>query len=182
MIASYIYGIRSKAHGNKIVYVGKCLSRPLSQRMECQFNDALRYNRKGRLCVAIRKYGKTNFKYVVLEVVTNPKILSDREKKYIKTYSTYKSGYNMTKGGDGGRDTKNVAKYDNFGKLVATYSSVYEASTLNKVFPSNISMCANEYRCPRLKGFRYRYFNLSPMKQIKPYVHPLKGRKRGSIA
>lgn len=182
MAISYIYGVTSKVHDNKIVYVGKCLSRPLSYRTGCQFRDALRYNRRGRFSVAIRKYGSDNFKYVVLEEVVEPKFLNHKEREYIKLHGTYKNGYNMTKGGDGGKDTKNVAKYNNAGELLDTYSSVNEAATINGVFASNISMCANGGNCPRIRGFRYRYFIETPRKTIEEYRHPLKGRKRVRLA
>lgn len=47
---------------------------------------------------AIRKYGKENFNFEVLEETDFP---NEREKYYIQLYNTYHNGYNETLGGDG---------------------------------------------------------------------------------
>jgi len=51
---------------------------------------------------ALRKYSKRNWKWEVLETVKSAELLNEREIFHIREYDAYKSGYNMTEGGDGG--------------------------------------------------------------------------------
>lgn len=48
---------------------------------------------------ALKKYGKENFEWVILEECDNTE-LDTREKYWIQFYNTYEKGYNSTLGGD----------------------------------------------------------------------------------
>lgn len=165
---SVIYAIKSKKH-NKIVYIGKCLARPLKDRIKTQKRDALVVKRKSKLCSAIRKYGWKNFSYIVLEECPDDnELLCHLERKYIEEHNTYIAGYNMTKGGDG-KPTVNVACYDDLGRLIDTFKSLYEAATKGVVWYTNISQATKNGN--RVNGLRYRYFKKTPNLKIEPYVH-----------
>jgi len=58
---------------------------------------------------AIRKYGSDVFKWEILYKCIDANVLNEKEIYYIQLYDTYKNGYNMTKGGDGGGST--LGKY-----------------------------------------------------------------------
>jgi len=51
---------------------------------------------------AIRKYGRESFKWEVIGEYNTKEEMDNAEIKYISEYGTFKNGYNMTEGGDGG--------------------------------------------------------------------------------
>jgi hypothetical protein len=66
---------------------------------------------------AIRKYGIDNIKSKELEVTHSQEEAKEREKYYIKEYDTFKNGYNMTLGGDGG-DVISLLSKDRYEKYI----------------------------------------------------------------
>lgn len=76
---------------NNKVYVGKDV-----KNLDC-------YLGSGKLLkLAIKKYGKENFKKEILEVCKNFTELEKQEKFWIKKLDSINSGYNLTEGGTGG--------------------------------------------------------------------------------
>lgn len=58
--------------------------------------------KNSRIEYAIKKYGKNNFNFIIIEILPNDKdILNTREQYWIKYYNTYndKNHYNLTPGG-----------------------------------------------------------------------------------
>ena len=51
---------------------------------------------------AIRKYGKENFSFEIIEILEDYSISGEREKYWISFYDSYNNGYNESEGGDGG--------------------------------------------------------------------------------
>ena len=45
---------------------------------------------------AIMKYGKDNFKWVIVDEANSKEELSEKEVYWIKRFNTYSNGYNMT--------------------------------------------------------------------------------------
>lgn len=69
---------------------------------------------------AILKYGEEHFKIKELEIC-DESILDDREIYYISLYNSYKSGYNLTKGGKTGTS---ILKLENRQKeIISLYTS-----------------------------------------------------------
>lgn len=68
---------------------------------------------------AFNKYGINNFDIKIIEEVDNS-LLNEREEYWIRTYNSYKNGYNSTIGGNGQKicDIKEVIALWNEGKLV----------------------------------------------------------------
>ena len=90
-----VYKITCKV--NNKIYIGQTIE-SLTQR----FNRHMGYQKDEhdtKFYRAIRKYGKDNFDYVVLEDNIERSMLNDREIYWIKYYDTFKNGYNMTEGG-----------------------------------------------------------------------------------
>jgi len=88
----YIYKITNLI--NNKIYTGK----------RVRHKDINSYYGSGKLIkLAIKKYGKINFKKEILEFCNNKKKLSKKEIYWIKKIdSITPKGYNLTKGGEGG--------------------------------------------------------------------------------
>lgn len=104
---------------------------------------------KTKFYYAIRKYGWENFKYSVLELITdniddlNYK-LSELEKYYVYLYNSQKNGYNSTSGGEGvcgfhhskeskkKMSEKRKSLYSS-GKLIALKKIVYKLDKTNNI-------------------------------------------------
>lgn len=94
---------------------------------------------------AIRKYGKDNFTWTIIETVQSESrnmltaSLKELEIKYIKYYDSYNTGYNSTKGGDTSRkECKSINVYNENGDLLTSFSSAIEASDYYKISKSVI--------------------------------------------
>lgn len=95
-----IYMATNKVNGKS--YVGQTVSslkKRKQQHISCSLNDSdnLHFHN------AIKKHGFGSFDWTILDECGNIKDLSKLEIHYIKLYSTFEKGYNLTRGGDGGR-------------------------------------------------------------------------------
>lgn len=86
-----IYIITNKV--NSRVYIGQT-RKSLSERMRHHFS---KYETCTKLKKAIEQYGKDNFLYNVLELVSYSE-LNDKEAFYIEKYNSIENGYNIKKG------------------------------------------------------------------------------------
>lgn len=93
----YIYKITNLL--NNKIYIGQCKSP--KDRFARHLNDAEQKRLHTHLAQAIRRYGRNNFKFEIIEEV-QPQKINEREKYWIAFYqSTNPSiGYNMTNGGE----------------------------------------------------------------------------------
>lgn len=96
----YIYKVTNKI--NNKIYIG-LTSTYYQERWNAHLRRAFNPYVPDYNCIfhkAIRKYGKNAFKWEVIEECPN-NLLSERERYWIDYYNSYKTGYNMTRGGDG---------------------------------------------------------------------------------
>lgn len=94
-----VYNISNKINGKK--YVG-ITTKSLEERMYLHISQAGKNSKKNMLIAkAILKYGKDNFSISLLEECDSKEEMLEREKFWISDLDTYKSGYNMTLGGEG---------------------------------------------------------------------------------
>ena len=98
-----IYKCTNKLNGK--IYIGKTTK---SFEGYCRKNilNALnrtdvKHGQKRRFYCALRKYGQGNFKWEVIERCGSLE-LNDREIYWIDFFDSFRKGYNLTKGGDGG--------------------------------------------------------------------------------
>lgn len=101
----YIYKISNDI--NNLVYIGLTHKKP-EERWDQHLNCANGLHGKMfDIHKAIQQLGKEHFKFEVIETVelTTPTILQEREVYWISYYDSYKNGYNMTIGGEGGKYT-----------------------------------------------------------------------------
>ena len=105
-----IYKATNKINGK--CYVGKTI-KTLNERIIRHLSYV---NRGSKLYFhrAIRKYGKENFRWTILEICFTKKELNKKEQYYIKHFNSFGiGGYNMTEGGDGGQGFKHTDETKN---------------------------------------------------------------------
>lgn len=92
---------------NNKCYVGQAIS--LRKRLLAHLGNFTNKRYNNPLYRALEKHGTEVFTISILEVIEETydkkvlrKLLDDLEVKYIEQYNSYNSGYNQTKGGDGG--------------------------------------------------------------------------------
>lgn len=111
---------------NQKVYIGKTRNFEKRKKQHLSGKENHLFSR------AIQKYGAENFTWEIIEEnIPDDSLANEREKYWISYYNSYfrwpnSSGYNMTKGGDGGnsRDSKRIACYDKSGNLIETFDSL----------------------------------------------------------
>lgn len=116
-----IYMITNLVNGKKYIGQSICIERRF--REHC--NNG-KYTDKSLIDTAIQKYGVSNFRFDILEVLPeNNEILDEKERLWIKYYNTYENhdDYNLTDGGMSGRklseETKNKLSKINTGKKLS---------------------------------------------------------------
>jgi group I intron endonuclease len=70
-------------------------------------NNPNYYGSGKKLKLAIKKYGKENFKKEILEICETKEQLNEREKYWIEKLNAINEGYNISLGGDGGDTISN---------------------------------------------------------------------------
>jgi group I intron endonuclease len=91
---------------NSKVYIG-LTTETLEQRKSRHLRDAFNQDSNLVFHMALRKYGKDNFQWEIIDdVATNESELKEKEIYYISLYKSYihadkSNGYNMTMGGEG---------------------------------------------------------------------------------
>lgn len=93
-----IYKVTSKTSNKS--YIGQTTKR-LDDRKHAHFKN-VKAGIKTKFYNAIRKYGESDFVWEIIDNAESKELLNKLETKYISKYDTYKTGYNMTLGGDGG--------------------------------------------------------------------------------
>ncbi len=94
---AYIYKITNLI--NQHSYIGKTEAINPLDRWKEHLREATKKRSAHRAIYrAIRKYGKENFSFEVIEETSEPEI---REQYYIQYFDTFHNGYNETLGGDG---------------------------------------------------------------------------------
>lgn len=85
-------------------YVGYT-KKTMLERLEDHIGEALEGSDR-HFCRAIRKYGSENIVSELLCEVDSKQAAKNKERYYVKKFDTFKNGYNMTHGGDGGNTTE----------------------------------------------------------------------------
>jgi group I intron endonuclease len=80
-------------------------------------NNPNYYGSGKKMKLAIKKYGKENFKKEILEICETKEQLNEREKYWIEKLNAINEGYNISLGGDGGDTISNNPKKDEIAKI-----------------------------------------------------------------
>jgi group I intron endonuclease len=80
-------------------------------------NNPNYYGSGKKMKLAIKKYGKENFKKEILEICETKEQLNEREKYWIEKLNAINEGYNISLGGDGGDTISNNPKKHEIAKI-----------------------------------------------------------------
>ena len=110
---------------NNRSYIGQSID--IEKRIKVHFWAAYKENLPSynyHIYQAIRKYGKENFEWKILETLEtyDRQKLDELEQFYIKKYDTFKHGYNMNEGGN--TANQNIASGERNGKAKLTEKDV----------------------------------------------------------
>ena len=89
----------------------------------------------------MRKYGVEHFHIELIEETDNPE---EREVYWIEYYSSFKNGYNATKGGDGKR-------YLDYDLIISTYKEVgiiNKVASILDISPDSVSKVLHQNNIP----------------------------------
>lgn len=96
-----IYKIENKINGNIYIGQSKNIDKRIKHHFQCAFNNSEKNKEYDKaLYRAIRKYGKENFEWSIIELCSKEE-LYEKEIYWIKKYDSFKNGYNETEGGEG---------------------------------------------------------------------------------
>lgn len=153
MIMCGIYKIENLINGK--IYIGQSIEIERRFKRHLQAKDDYLIHR------ALRKYGKENFTFQIIEEC-KPEELNLKEVYWINKFNSLQPfGYNMVEGGASGAGYakgKIVEQYDLNGKLIKTYSSANQASQQTEIDHWSIcACCRGEYS--HAGGFQWKYQN-----------------------
>jgi group I intron endonuclease len=169
-----IYKITNKI--NNKCYIGK--SSNIEERWQYHVNrryDNKEYNKP--LYRALRKYGINNFSFEIIEELENYEQDSNKREQYwIKFYNSYgESGYNGTKGGDGGVTVANPR--ETYGKLTTEEVIYLRKRYLECKYPATY-IWENEFKNKISKrGFQAIWLGENS-KNIMPEVFTAKNKEK----
>jgi group I intron endonuclease len=94
-----IYKVTNINNGK--VYIGKT-EQELKQRRWSHYNSARNLDSNTNFHRALRNYSKKYFQWEIIKECSSIEELNKMEEHFISEYNSFKFGYNMTEGGDGG--------------------------------------------------------------------------------
>ena len=131
-----IYKVINKVNGK--VYIGQTV-KSLLGRISDHLHDNKSNDYNSAFHKALRKYGKDNFEWRVLEKCVSKEEMDEMEFHYIKQYDSYNSGgYNLTWGGEGCHGRK------------------YSAETLKKMSESHKGVKLSKEQVKKIVATRMR--------------------------
>ena len=148
---------------NNKSYIGQT-TQEVNSYINSHFTNALRNKKANKLFYnAIRKYGKENFKIKILGFCNSKQELNEAEIESIYFFRTYGSdgknqdsiyGYNLTKGGDGGKTTsqpwnKGLKKENN--ESLSQASKTFKTNYKKENHP-NFGKTLSEAHCKKLSN------------------------------
>lgn len=138
----YVYKITNQI--NQKIYIGKTVS-TIEKRWHQHIREARKERSKNRpLYQAMNKYGIENFKIEMIEECS-VESLNYRECYWIEYYSSFREGYNATKGGDG----TVYLDYDLIYKTYLFTKSVQKTSELCNCDIHSVSLVLDLYNIDR---------------------------------
>jgi group I intron endonuclease len=119
-----IYKITNKVT-NK-VYIGK--SNDSNKRLKRHFHNAKCGKSQTKLYRSIRKHGTESFVMNIIESNIPIEDINKKEIEHIEKYDSFKSGYNMTLGGDGGDTSSSIVFQESMKRLHANKKPEFYAT------------------------------------------------------
>lgn len=139
---------------NNLCYIGESIDIDRRQKE----HKAMKY--KATIYDAFKLYGIDNFSFEIIELCDKTELF-EKEKYWISYYNSYKKGYNMTPGGEGGytgKHCRQVVQYDLDGNFLTIYDSISEAERCLGVKSSGIiKVCKGE--AYEACNYQWKYLN-----------------------
>ena len=168
---SIIYCAQNKSNGKK--YIGQTV-KTLEQRKRKHLDQTFKYNSQNKFHRALRKHGKENFEWFVVEETEN---LDEREIFHINENDTFVNGYNSTEGGYDLRGYKHSEETKKkIGKAMKGrsnkdhYIARYGEIEGNRRYDVYIGKMSNRKGKSRLDGFIERYGEIEGKKRYEDFV------------
>ena len=183
-----IYIIQHKESGKK--YVGKTVKEPhirwqQHKQMGRSYNNLAEGNSNKSMPIvrALNKHGEDAFTFYVIETCDDD-VVNERERYWIEKFDTYKTGYNLTYGGEGCIRDQSTLKHINMkpvdcytleGEYIETFRSIgYAAKCKNIESKGAINACikGTTFQCG---GYRWTWKD-GMLADINPRVN-----RRGKV-
>lgn len=173
-----IYKITNKI--NNKIYIGQSINyeKRIKEHIYARKNEKKHLNQI--IDIAIKKYGKENFSFEIIDKSESNEETDFLERKYIKEYDCLvPKGYNLLKGGrkqQGSWNMKEIEIYDLNGNYIESCESASEYARINKkYFDASIRDCCN--------GIVKRHYDKifkwkNNDEKIIPYIKPQSSRKK----
>lgn len=110
-----IYKVTNKINGK--VYIGKT-KYTLNDRKSQHFSECKLYNTHNKFHNALRKYGRRNFEWEIIDRASTEEELNSKEIFWIRELDCINKGYNISKGGNGGDNLSNNPRKEEIRKRV----------------------------------------------------------------
>ena len=162
----YIYKITNLI--NNKIYIGQTV-RDIDTRFKEHLNESNKENLTSYIHLAIKKYGKENFKCTLIDTAENKEDLNFKEKFWIQYYNSNIDGYNLTPGGDiNPIDVENIKlKHDRIMKKECTRVKI--SNSMKEYKKQNpVSEITRKKLSLRSKGKIYIHNSLNEEKKIYP--------------
>lgn len=169
-------------------YVGQTYTL-FESRKRRHYKNAFVYNQPFTFYNALRKYGKENFKWEIIEKDIEISLLDEREIYWIKFYDSHTNGYNMT---DGGRTVKGYKHTEesknkirqktkgisNLDRYIARYGEIEG----RKVYDDYINKMKNRKGKKRIDLLIEKYGEMEGKKKYEAMVESIKAMRKNKGA
>lgn len=170
-----IYKITNKINGKSYIGQSTDIAKRWSHHLTIAYND--KYSAyQWYIHHALKKYGKENFTFEVLEECTEEQ-LNEREIYWIAYFDTYNNGYNLTEGGNSSKNLGiQIDQYDLMGNFIQSFENITKASKSLDIGIGNIITCLKK-RSQSAGNYIWRYHG-EPAPD--PYVNTVKDNHKWS--
>jgi group I intron endonuclease len=136
-----IYKATSKTSGKS--YIGKTTN-TLKQRVGEHIRKSKKSKHTNHFHNAIKKYGKDDFVWEILDTCDSEEELNILEVKHIKSHNTYSDGYNLSLGGEGQTGYKYTNEHSK--KMSDSLKKAYREGRKKSVFETMSDESINKIR------------------------------------
>ncbi len=169
----YIYKATNKVNGK--IYIGQTVNFERRKREHLSSKNGVHYN-CGIFHKAIKKYGKENFEWEIIDKCKTPEEATELESLYIIKYNSCISfeksnGYNILLWQERWKIAPNSIKvlaYDMQGNYIGTYQSCGEAARELNCLQPNILKCLRGKR-KSTGGYQFKKYEKDFPLKISPY-------------
>lgn len=168
-----IYKAENKVNGK--VYIGQTTV-GLVYRMNCHFSETVAERYVSHFHNAIKKHGKNNFTWEIIEHCESKEELDEMEYHYIKQYNSFEGGYNLTLGGDGqlgfkhSEETKATLSNIQSGEKNSFYGRKHSKKTIEKIRTAVTGKLHTEEHKKKITGKGNPFYGMKHTKKVRDKI------------